>query len=228
MTMASRIVVMNKGYVQQIDTPKVIYDHPANTFVATFIGSPAMNIIEGEYSDKEINLKDIVRIPVTKEVKEAHKHFYETEIANAKARIEEIEKLFKEEAEANPKAEPLDYNADPEVIALREDIAYYEGVLSKDKHPILFGIRPEDVRELDVAVLVKNPSKKMTLPLTIAELLGNEYYAHLDFGGTDLISKVNAEKELSSGEEVSVIFNLDKCSLFDKRSGKNINPFVKK
>ena len=87
MTMASRIVVMNKGYVQQIDTPKVIYDHPANTFVATFIGSPAMNIIEGEYSDKEINLKDIVRIPVTKEVKEAHKHFYETEIANAKASI---------------------------------------------------------------------------------------------------------------------------------------------
>ena len=225
MTMASRIVVMNKGYVQQIDTPKVIYDHPANTFVATFIGSPAMNILEGEYSDKGIDLKGIVTIPVTKEIKEAHKAFYENEIAKSHARIEEIERLFKEEAEANPKAEPLDYNLDPEVVSLREDIAHYEKILKSESHPILFGVRPEDVKELEAAVLVKNPSKKISLPLSIAELLGNEYYAHLDFGGTDLISKVNAEKELKNGENVDVIFNLDKCSLFDKRSGKNINPY---
>ena len=187
-----------------------------------------MNILEGEYTDKEIDLKGIVKIPVTKEVKEAHKRFYENEIASCKAKIEEIKQLFEEEAKANPKAEPMDYEADPQVMSLREDIAYYQDTLSKDRHPILFGIRPEDVRELEVAVLVKNPSKKMELPLTIAELLGNEYYAHLDFGGTDLISKVNAEKELKAGEKISVIFNLDKCSLFDKRSGKNINPFIHK
>ena len=44
MTMATRIVVMNKGYIQQIGTPVEIYNHPANLFVATFIGSPAMNL----------------------------------------------------------------------------------------------------------------------------------------------------------------------------------------
>ncbi|RPJ44348.1 MAG: sn-glycerol-3-phosphate ABC transporter ATP-binding protein UgpC [Chloroflexi bacterium] len=43
MTMASRIAVMNKGVLQQLDTPQVLYDHPANLFVAGFIGSPAMN-----------------------------------------------------------------------------------------------------------------------------------------------------------------------------------------
>jgi multiple sugar transport system ATP-binding protein len=43
MTMASRIAVMNKGILQQLDTPQVLYDHPANLFVAGFIGSPAMN-----------------------------------------------------------------------------------------------------------------------------------------------------------------------------------------
>ncbi len=43
MTMASRIAVMNKGILQQLDTPQNLYDHPANLFVAGFIGSPAMN-----------------------------------------------------------------------------------------------------------------------------------------------------------------------------------------
>ncbi|TPW27150.1 ABC transporter ATP-binding protein [Pararhizobium mangrovi] len=47
MTLADRVVVMNRGVVQQIGTPMEIYDRPSNTFVAGFIGSPAMNLIEG-------------------------------------------------------------------------------------------------------------------------------------------------------------------------------------
>ena len=46
MTMASRIVVMSKGYIQQIGTPREIYDHPKNKYVASFIGTPAMNFID--------------------------------------------------------------------------------------------------------------------------------------------------------------------------------------
>ena len=45
MTLSTRIAVMNKGLIQQLGTPKEIYDTPANVFVATFMGSPAMNII---------------------------------------------------------------------------------------------------------------------------------------------------------------------------------------
>jgi multiple sugar transport system ATP-binding protein len=45
MTLSTRIAVMNKGRVQQLGTPKEIYDRPANLFVATFMGSPAMNIL---------------------------------------------------------------------------------------------------------------------------------------------------------------------------------------
>ncbi|GBD15982.1 sn-glycerol-3-phosphate import ATP-binding protein UgpC [bacterium HR26] len=44
MTMGHRIAVMNQGVLQQLDTPENLYDRPANLFVATFIGSPAMNI----------------------------------------------------------------------------------------------------------------------------------------------------------------------------------------
>ncbi|MET3898045.1 multiple sugar transport system ATP-binding protein [Devosia sp. UYZn731] len=48
MTMADQIVVMNGGRVEQIGTPLGLYDYPANVFVATFIGSPSMNLIPGE------------------------------------------------------------------------------------------------------------------------------------------------------------------------------------
>ena len=47
MTLADRVVVMKSGVVQQVGTPTEIYDTPANTFVAGFIGNPAMNLIEG-------------------------------------------------------------------------------------------------------------------------------------------------------------------------------------
>jgi multiple sugar transport system ATP-binding protein len=47
MTLADRVVVMEKGIVQQVGSPTEIYDFPANTFVASFIGSPAMNLING-------------------------------------------------------------------------------------------------------------------------------------------------------------------------------------
>src|SRR5438552_11226969 len=46
MAMGDRIVVLNKGYVRQIGTPKEVYDQPADTFVATFLGSPPMNLME--------------------------------------------------------------------------------------------------------------------------------------------------------------------------------------
>ncbi len=47
MTLADRIVIMNKGIIQQVGTPDEIYTDPANTFVAGFIGGPPMNLIEG-------------------------------------------------------------------------------------------------------------------------------------------------------------------------------------
>ncbi|MEO0388450.1 MAG: ABC transporter ATP-binding protein [Pseudomonadota bacterium] len=47
MTLADRVVVMSKGIVQQVGTPTEIYDTPANTFVASFIGNPAMNLMQG-------------------------------------------------------------------------------------------------------------------------------------------------------------------------------------
>jgi ABC-type sugar transport system ATPase subunit len=47
MTMADMVVVMNRGRVQQVGTPSEVYSRPANTFVATFVGSPQMNLFDG-------------------------------------------------------------------------------------------------------------------------------------------------------------------------------------
>jgi len=56
MTLASRIVVLKDGYVQQIGTPQEIYETPANTFVADFMGSPPMNLIPAQVTDAGVML----------------------------------------------------------------------------------------------------------------------------------------------------------------------------
>ncbi len=69
MTMADRIVVMNAGHIEQIGAPLELYDRPANRFVASFIGSPAMSFISGIYrtvgnGQAAVELKDGDRLPV--------------------------------------------------------------------------------------------------------------------------------------------------------------------
>jgi multiple sugar transport system ATP-binding protein len=51
MTLGDRVCVMRHGFLQQVDRPQVLYDRPANLFVASFIGSPAMNLVEAEVGD---------------------------------------------------------------------------------------------------------------------------------------------------------------------------------
>ena len=59
MTLADRVVVMNKGVVQQVGSPTEIYDRPANVFVAGFIGNPAMNLVEGKVKDGTFTAENI-------------------------------------------------------------------------------------------------------------------------------------------------------------------------
>lgn len=69
MTMGDRIMILHEGSIQQIGKPIDIYNNPANPFVATFIGSPPMNIAEGVGSKEKhaIVLNDLITIPVPAE-----------------------------------------------------------------------------------------------------------------------------------------------------------------
>ena len=56
MTMGDRVAVLKDGLLQQVDTPRAMYDHPNNVFVAGFIGSPQMNLIEGAITEGGVNV----------------------------------------------------------------------------------------------------------------------------------------------------------------------------
>jgi multiple sugar transport system ATP-binding protein len=60
MTMGTRVAVLHRGRIEQVDTPQRLYDRPATTFVATFIGSPAMNLFEGRLERAESGGLDLV------------------------------------------------------------------------------------------------------------------------------------------------------------------------
>jgi len=60
MTMATRLVVMKDGLIQQVGTPKEVYEKPENVFVGGFIGSPAMNFFRGALTDKGFKLDNVV------------------------------------------------------------------------------------------------------------------------------------------------------------------------
>ena len=67
MTMGDRVAVMKDGILQQVDSPLSLYDSPKNLFVAGFIGSPAMNLIEGQVVDGGVQIGDTV-VPVAREI----------------------------------------------------------------------------------------------------------------------------------------------------------------
>ncbi|WP_244610698.1 ABC transporter ATP-binding protein, partial [Microvirga pakistanensis] len=83
MTMADKIVVMHDGIVEQIGAPLELYDRPRNLFVAGFIGSPAMNFIEGQISvvngRPQVRTEDGIELPVSvlpKQVSDGQKIVY--------------------------------------------------------------------------------------------------------------------------------------------------------
>ncbi|MEU4196542.1 sn-glycerol-3-phosphate ABC transporter ATP-binding protein UgpC [Kribbella sp. NPDC026611] len=67
MTMGDRVAVLKDGVLQQVDTPLNLYDRPRNKFVAGFIGSPAMNLIEAEITDGGAKIGDYV-VPIKREL----------------------------------------------------------------------------------------------------------------------------------------------------------------
>jgi len=68
MTLGQRIVVLDKGRIQQIDTPMALYNRPANLFVATFLGSPKMNLLSGDVVQQgealALRIADNVELPL--------------------------------------------------------------------------------------------------------------------------------------------------------------------
>ena len=221
MTMASRIVVMKLGRIQQVGSPIEIYNTPANLFVATFIGSPAMNVMKASYENGAITLLGGHTIHLGDAFAKAHDEFYKNEIEVNKAEIAALE-----EKKANtkaPKVSKLNKKAVNPIALIDEEIAKLTERIQKDEfalqgsHEIVFGLRPEDIEEAA-------PGSKgaYDIRVAVAELLGHEYYVHTDFGGIDLVAKIQLTHEIKIGDALTVAFNNEKAHIFDPWSEKRI------
>ncbi len=94
MTMADRIVVMKDGFIQQVDTPNNLYQHPVNQFVAGFIGSPQMNFIDSKLI--KVDGKYVIEFG-TEDTKETRGVKYTVEVPESKSDEKLLEPLVGKE-----------------------------------------------------------------------------------------------------------------------------------
>lgn len=247
MTMATRIVVMNKGYIQQIGTPIEIYNHPANIFVATFIGSPAMNLINAKFAKDEVILPQGTIIKLGKDFKKAVNDFYVKEKVNLEQELKQIEDNFIEKKEYEDKIKIVEEKIknhstkmlEYELQKLHEELklclesnarrTYLINSLEKinaldlkKEISVIFGIRPEDIYQANRILTDEIVSQQFALKVSVAELLGHEYYVHSEFEGVEIVSKIHAKTLVNVGDELNLVFDLSKIHLFDTITQKLI------
>ena len=235
MTMATRIVVMKDGFIQQIGTPSEVYNHPANTFVATFIGAPAMNLLKVTYDSGVIKFNNGEQIKLSEEEASQHDEFYKKCIVDINKAIvnkdyekpdshllltfhkekPSLKKLFKKKQYVHipTPEEKLEH-----LLELRQQ---YKDCLSRP-HELILGVRPEDIYEdYEIPSSVKG-SDNFEANIDICELLGSEYHIHLKFNGVDLIAKCHVNKPIEDGSKFVFKFDLNKIHLFDAENKKSI------
>ena len=247
MTMATRIVVMNKGYIQQIGTPIEIYNHPANVFVATFIGSPAMNMMNANFNKGKLIFEKGTVINLTKDFGTALNKFYKEELAALQVELINLDKEFIERNEYLTKISNVekeiestkDAKLENELIKLKEElkaceesngrreylintIAEMKNIDVKKDVPVIFGIRPEDIYQSNRVLTDGDISQEFNLTVSVAELLGHEYYVHTNFESGEIVSKIHAKTLLHSGDEIKLVFDISKIHLFDRITKKLI------
>jgi multiple sugar transport system ATP-binding protein len=178
MTLGDRIVVMDKGHVQQIDTPMNLYDRPRNRFVAGFIGSPGMNFVDGALILGE--------------------------------RMQFV-------------AEPNAFTVD-----LPQDLS--ERMEGLDGRAVTIGIRPEDVSVFSGSgpTIFTGESTIVHTPITaparleLVEELGNEAFVYATVGPYSITARVAPQPLPSTGEAITMAFDLAKAHFFDKATGERI------
>jgi multiple sugar transport system ATP-binding protein len=219
MTMATRIVVMKLGRIQQIGSPIEIYNNPANLFVATFIGSPSMNILKATYENGAVTTSDGHVIKLSKDFDDASDAFYAKRveidrkaITDLKNQIEELNNQTKNKREEEKKNKDK-AELDAKLSGFLKEVVFDQNAKDKRKHIVAFGIRPENIHLEPGSE--NRPEDGIDLTVTVAELLGHDYYVHADFGGIDLVCKIPVVKPIRMGDKIRVYFHTNRSHLFD-------------
>lgn len=160
MTLADRIVLMRDGHIVQVGTPLELFNTPVDTFVATFIGSPPMNLVDGVVRQGQIVLNGGVSVPIP-------------------------------------------------VTA---------GELS-DGQTVRFGFRADNLMPVGHAVEEEGAVHELDLSVTLTEPLGTETLLFTNLAGVEVQAKMFNPRPVDPGEQLRFRLMLDKCHVFDAKSG---------
>lgn len=212
MTMADRIVVMKLGHIQQIGTPEEVFDHPANMFVASFIGSPAMNLLKVRFDEDGFHFDDSI-LPIEQSQLAAIAAFYAKRESELAKRIE----LAQEKADADllqidekkRAKQDLGYLYRDKIQA-EEELRSQREFLDRPIREVVYGIRPEDFHRAR-----KGEKSILSVHVKVAELMGREYIVHFDLGGSEVVARIDAAEPINIGDTIKVGIDLGKARLYD-------------
>lgn len=175
MTMASRIVVMKDGFIQQIGEPNDVYLHPSNMFVAGFIGTPAMNFIHGKIENGYFIADETdAKIPLTSDQKNLLKNYEGKRIVYGIR----PENLIYNQSEAFEKAKKYAFTISKRIVEKLGDVVNVHGDFGSAK------------------VIIKMKSKYYpTLEQDVTIAIDTEYVKFFNESTTKVISEFDCEYE---------------------------------
>ena len=249
MTMASRIVVMSRGFIQQVGTPEEVYDSPANIFVARFIGSPTMNMFEMEFdrSKKTLVFGDF-RLPVEKGFEEKFDKFYESKCAEFSSINENFDSAAREKIlkllSVTGEGKSLKNGSAKKKNFVLRIIEFFKNIAAKKTAEDPWLREREVAAEKFAAIKAyKENGRKVFIGIRperikiekaeegktykdayivkpeLTELLGGEYNVYFEFCGKNMIGKIDAKDKLNQDDKIAVSFSADDLFVFDPITG---------
>ncbi|MBD5131783.1 MAG: ABC transporter ATP-binding protein [Clostridiales bacterium] len=249
MTMASRIVVMSRGFVQQIGSPEDVYNNPCNIFVAKFIGSPTMNVFSVRFDrqSKTLSNGDLV-IHVEDEFIKRHDTMYEQAIEKYRALNDNFDEKAKEHilktlSVTGEYAERQKHKQEKSSFIKKIKALFAKCKKNKETvDPYKFE-REVCAQKLDELIKCANNNHELTIGIrperiklerkvkgkkykncifvkpTVCELLGGEYNVHFTFCGKNMVGQLDAKEKITTNDEIAVNFSFDDIYVFDPITG---------
>jgi multiple sugar transport system ATP-binding protein len=201
MTMGDRVAVMRKGELQQVDTPQALYERPVNLFVAGFIGSPAMNLLEARCSLEPEPVVEVAgfRLPVPAAV------------------IEERPALRA-------------YDGRPVVVGIRpedlEDAALSAGASSLPRIAVDVDLREALGSDVLVHFMVDARPPSTDDARELAAAVGSDAVEHVERqregGRSEVVARLNPRTQARKGERIELVVDTSRLHFFDATTGAGI------
>ena len=199
MTLGDRVAVMRDGVLQQFDVPQALYDRPENLFVAGFIGSPAMNLVDADLvrADGGLSIEfGEHRLPVGDELVKARPALraFEGKSVIVGIRPEDLEDASLADSGANGRGLSA-------VIDIREDMG--------SEVYVHFGSGGRPVRGADVAAAVGKEAIDATEEQTKEK-------------GSLFVGRLDRNTHAKEGEKIELVVDVDRLHFFDPETGRGI------